>query len=274
MFIHEFDGYTFKRMLNNYPVEKSSMFCDHFHVNYELLYFLRGRARFEIGARQYQLKPKTLLIIPPGTHHQGFVDPSEDYERIVINFSPRDISPLLLEPLRHCPTALDVAGSELEVLFDEFNLQEEKYRNEILLQEMRKCTLARILLLLCFDDTKSCQEECRNEKLSVVMEYIDNHLTEINTITDIAGGMYISESTIRKMFLEYANIPVMRYVRNKRILLGRTLILNGVKPQKACEQCGFQNYSTFFRVYKKHCGESPSDTYQSVTNSAQKLLGM
>lgn len=176
--------------------------------------------------------------------------------------------------MRHCPTALDVAGSELEELFDEFNLQEEKYRNEILLQEMRKCTLARILLLLCFDDTKSCQEECRNEKLSVVMEYIDNHLTEINTITDIAGGMYISESTIRKMFLEYANIPVMRYVRNKRILLGRTLILNGVKPQKACEQCGFQNYSTFFRVYKKHCGESPSDTYQSVTNSAQKLLGM
>lgn len=138
------------------------MFCDHFHVNYELLYFLRGRARFEIGARQYQLKPKTLLIIPPGTHHQGFVAPSEDYERIVINFSPRDISPLLLEPLRHCPTALDVAGSELEELFDEFNLQEEKYRNEILLQEMRKCTLARILLLLCFDDTKSCQEECRN----------------------------------------------------------------------------------------------------------------
>ena len=208
-----------------------------------------------------------LLIIPPGTHHQGFVDPSEDYERIVINFSPRDISPLLLDPLRHCPTALDVAGSELEELFDEFNLQEEKYRNEILLQEMRKCTLARILLLLCFDDTKSCQEECRNEKLSAVMEYIDNHLTEINTIADIAGGMYISESTIRKMFLEYANIPVMSYV-------GRTLILNGVKPQKACEQCGFQNYSTFFRVYKKHCGESPSDTYQSVTNSAQKLLGM
>ena len=92
-----------------------------------------GGARFEIGARQYQLKPKTLLIIPPGTHHQGFVDPSEDYERIVINFSPRDISPLLLEPLRHCPTALDVAGSELEELFDEFNLQEEKIsqRNSI-----------------------------------------------------------------------------------------------------------------------------------------------
>ena len=126
--------------------------------------------------------------------------------------------------MRHCPTALDVAGSELEELFDEFNLQEEKYRNEILLQEMRKCTLARILLLLCFDDTKSCQEECRNEKLSAVMEYIDNHLTEINTIADIAGGMYISESTIRKMFLEYANIPVMSYVRNKRILLGFRII--------------------------------------------------
>ena len=140
MFIHEFDGYTFKRMLNNYPVEKSSMFCDYFHVNYELLYFLRGRARFEIGARQYQLKPKTLLIIPPGTHHQGFVDPSEDYERIVINFSPRDISPLLLDPLRHCPTALDVAGSELEELFDESTFRKKNIAKKFY---CRKCANAR-----------------------------------------------------------------------------------------------------------------------------------
>lgn len=273
LFSHKFDGYTFKHMLNTYPAERTSMLCEHFHMNYELLYFIRGKVRFEIEARQYILQPNTLLIIKPGMHHQAIVDPSTDYERIVINFSLKDIPPILAEPLSRCPSALDVGGTEVETLFSVFGQQRQKYENETLLQEMRKCTLTQILLILCFQDSKCTHVEYLNRKLSTIIEYIENNLPHINSVEDIAKGVFISESTIRKLFSDNSNVPVMTYVRAKKIMMARELIFSGVKPQKACEQCGFQDYSTFYRSYKKQCGESPSDTYRSITENASLQSG-
>ena len=33
--------------------------------------------------------------------------------------------------------------------------------------------------------------------------------------------------------------------------------MQGVQPTKACAQAGFNDYSTFYRGYKKHFGYSP-----------------
>lgn len=268
-FCHKFDGFTFKRKLNDFPEEQSSMLCEHFHTNYELLYFLRGDVRFEIEAMQYILKPHTLLIIKPGMHHQAIVNPNEDYERIVVNFFPKDLPSNLAVPLSKCPIAVDVEGTELERLFTQFSDQDKKYDNELLLQEVFKCTLTYILLLLCFQDNKPSQVEHLNHQLAAVMQYIEKNLRQINTVSDIARGVFVSESTIRKLFSQYAGIPVMTYVRGKKIMLAHDLIQNGIKPQKACEECGFQDYSTFFRVYKKFCSESPSETFCALSERIQ-----
>ena len=75
--------------------------------------------------------------------------------------------------------------------------------------------------------------------------------TKLTTITVVA-----EEDWIRAVINTPVRTPVTRLV----VIAVR--ILRNLSP------------ATFFRVYKKHCGESPSDTYQSVTNSAQKLLGM
>ena len=46
----------------------------------------------------------------------------------------------------------------------------------------------------------------------------------------------------------------------------KELIAEGTPITEVCYACGFKNYSTFSRAYKKSFGESPRDFLQSLKN--------
>ena len=50
-----------------------------------------------------------------------------------------------------------------------------------------------------------------------------------------------------------------QYILEKRILAARNLILSGMPATSACMECGFKDYSTFSRAYKKVLHALPSD---------------
>ncbi len=52
-----------------------------------------------------------------------------------------------------------------------------------------------------------------------------------------------------------------QYVLEKRILAARHLILAGMPATAASLECGFKDYSTFSRAYKKILGQTPSDVF-------------
>jgi hypothetical protein len=43
----------------------------------------------------------------------------------------------------------------------------------------------------------------------------------------------------------------MQYVRSKKIIIAHQLILGGMKKSEVAEKLSFENYSTFYRCYKK-----------------------
>ena len=53
-------------------------------------------------------------------------------------------------------------------------------------------------------------------------------------------------------------IGLMEYIKRKKILLAGELIASGTKPTAAAQKLGFAEYSTFFRLYKKYLGKTPS----------------
>ena len=48
------------------------------------------------------------------------------------------------------------------------------------------------------------------------------------------------------------------YILQKRLLLARTLIQQGISITTACTQSGFGDYTTFSRAYKKQFHVTPS----------------
>ena len=61
-----------------------------------------------------------------------------------------------------------------------------------------------------------------------------------------------------RKFKEETGYSMHQYILEKRILKARNLILTGVPATTASLECGFKDYSTFGRAYKKLLNQLPS----------------
>ena len=62
-----------------------------------------------------------------------------------------------------------------------------------------------------------------------------------------------------RKFKDETGYSMHQYVLEKRVLAARGLILAGESAATASMECGFRDYSTFSRAYKKLLGKLPSD---------------
>ena len=103
----------------------------------------------------------------------------------------------------------------------------------------------------------SSERQNTNEFIDKIITYVDSHITESITLDSLASAFLFSKSYICNEFKKYMKIPVMQYIRSKKVLFAHSLILNGTKKCEAAEKVGFANYSTFSRAYQKLLKNNP-----------------
>jgi AraC-like DNA-binding protein len=92
------------------------------------------------------------------------------------------------------------------------------------------------------------------------VEYINGHLSESLTVAGIAKRLNISPSLLSHAFKNEMNIAPYRYILKKRLVLAQHKIARGESATAAAIECGFGDYSGFYKQYKKTFGTSPSRT--------------
>ena len=97
-----------------------------------------------------------------------------------------------------------------------------------------------------FIDTASC-----NSRVLDILQYINENLDGELDIDTLAGRFYISRYYMMRLFKQETGYTLGQYISQKRLLLAKELILSGVPGTQACYDCGFKDYSTFSRAYKK-----------------------
>lgn len=98
-----------------------------------------------------------------------------------------------------------------------------------------------------------------NHKMINVIDYLNAHLTDDITIDFLAEHFYLSRYHLMHAFKEETGYTIGNYLTTKRLLLARDQIAQGESITTACYTCGFHNYSTFSRAYRKHFGCSPRE---------------
>lgn len=96
-------------------------------------------------------------------------------------------------------------------------------------------------------------------RLRRAIEYIEQHLDQDLSITDLACIVEISPYHFSRMFKQSTGVPPHRYLLLKRIERSKELLSNRDLPiVEVCQAVGFQNQSHFCAAFHKIVGVTPT----------------
>ena len=90
-----------------------------------------------------------------------------------------------------------------------------------------------------------------------INSYIDSHIDCKILLSDISDYVGLSESRLSHLFKEYLGISILQYIINKRLTIAKDMLKIGTSINDVCTKCGFQDYSSFLRTFKKKFNISP-----------------
>ena len=263
-----------------HSVDKSPFdreFYMHIHDNFEIFCFASGNADYMVEGKIYSLRPGCLMLMRSAEIHKVLINTNEPYERYVINFYPEALMKLGFPESFFKPFTERSLGEHNLYLPAEFsNLQPQSFFEKMLAEsgeaEGMRNTLSNLASLLASInvafDKKGQKSDTRNQKSEAdeIIDYINENLFTDISLSSISDTLHISPSQINRIFKKLTGTSVYNYIISKRLIVAQELIAKGENATTASQNCGFHDYSSFYRLYKKHFGTAPTDAKKKIYN--------
>lgn len=258
----------------------------HSHKYYEFYFFLEGDVIYQIENKQYRLQYGDCLLIPPGYSHQPHVlSPDAPYRRFVLWFDEQYYEKLcgfctdfnygfgLAQNQKRFHirpdyvTAQEIQGKLMELL--------EETKGSHPFKDMSAVLMAASLLLhinrITYDMVNQISPTYENVLYLNVCDYINNHLDEDLSLDKLSAFFYVSKYHISHIFKDNMGISPHQYILKKRLQASKNGILTGIPLHHVYQQYGFNDYTSFYRAFKKEFGLSPRD-YKAQHKSLEEYL--
>lgn len=264
----EYFSYRDKDIYMHYSRDRKPVPSDfrmHTHESYELYYFAGGSGIYRVEGTPYPLECGDILIMRPAEAHYIDITGIKPYTRLSINFKPEILSDIdpngrLLVPFNNRKIGTFNRYRAENFKSDAYSVFIKNIMTDS--PDKRLQTITNLLPLLneiSIAFASVSETEVNKSIDSRIISYINHHLSENITLDDICEKYYISKTHLCRIFKKATASTVGEYITVKRLVMARQLILSGTPPTKAYLQCGFKDYSVFYRAYKKKYGIAPSE---------------
>lgn len=243
----------------------------HYHDFHKILVFLGGHAAYAIEGQNYALEPGDMVLVPRGAIHKPEIQPGMAYQRYVLYLSPSLLKRAASEEtdLELCfrqasrdysyvlrPERAEDAVRLLEALSQA--LREDAYGRDLLCRALLVQFLVSVSRNMDGHHLRYVSSAACDEKIVGILKYLNLHIGESFSIDDLSRQFYMSKYYMMRRFKAETGHTIHGYLTEKRLLLAREKIAAGEALSRVSEDCGFGDYSTFSRAYKKRFGVSPN----------------
>lgn len=238
----------------------------HIHDRCEVFYFVSGNAQYLVEGSVYPLERGSLLIMRPGEAHCIRFLSAERYERYAVNFPVNLFDSFDPERRLMRPFTERALGQQnlyllpgLEGALHELAYYEGDDYGRALLFTVR---LAAVMDKLSrHPEQKPTAEPTLSEQL---VRYVNERLFDDISAGQLAEHFFLSSSQFSRLFKKATGASVWGYITAKRLVKAREQLQSGMSAKKAAEECGFKDYSVFYKAYVKRFGEKPSLKQHSI----------
>jgi AraC-like DNA-binding protein len=260
--------------------KKSEEHTFHYHDFNKIVIFISGNATYVIEGKYYKLRPWDILFVGSNELHKPIIDPNEYYERIIIwvnsNFllshSTEDINLFTcfelaikekIKLFRLSPDNLNVIKDTLFSL--EKEIRDREFGGKILQKSIFVQLIVYLNRLILRTQSKKDEKDIQyDERIINILSYINESLESDLSIDNIALKFYMNRYYLMHHFKDQTGYTLHNYILQKRLSKAATLIKKGLQIANVSDQCGFKDYSSFVRAFKKFFGLSPKQYYKAI----------
>ena len=243
----------------------------HYHDYYELSIVLNCKnVVYVCDQTEYEISEGDIIlcnVFEP--HYYKELGPDAHCERFnlgieftkLLQFSTKDINlSLLFQKYNASYPIVHLRFNDLLKYYELIDLYKKnrvRYSNEILNRG-----LIHLLLAYVYEDSyQHLEKDIRSTEniyvVTLVVEYIHDHICENITLSQLAKEANYSVSYICAAFKSVMNKTINNYIREKRLDLAIQYLKTDISIAEAAEKAGFNNYSYFYKVFKSVYGISP-----------------
>ncbi len=250
-----------------YPSEHT--FSRHMHNSWEFYFLKTGNVSYTIESGDYTIIPNDMLIIPPRHYHMFRKNESDRYGRFTLNFYEDMFPPFITDILKKLNRHYRIPrNGNINVYFNNLIKYNELLSKDEMYFFVKNCIELTILDLYYNEENRVITGNDKDDFFTDVVNFINDNISKPISVEDICNRFFVSKSLVFHKFKSKFNISIIQYVNLRKILYAQNLIFSGTPAMEACFRVGFQDYSSFYRQYKKFLKTTPEQDKKLATNSS------
>ena len=262
--------------------KKDIKFEYHHHDFSKIVILIDGDLTYYIEGKAYILKPWDILFVNKNEIHKPVVNPNKYYERIVIWLNPdfmakyaqgnNNLLKCFEVAIKNNYNLLRLNMKSIEIIKNLIqDIQNCNNSNEFGSEILKESLFVQLMVLmnrlfLNSDKNRDIEDIQYDKTIEGVLNYINSNLENDLSIDTIASEFFISKYYLMRKFKNQIGSSIHNYVVQKSLILARSLISDGLSMSSVCSRCGFNDYSSFVRAFKKVYGVSPSNYNPTIHN--------
>jgi AraC-like DNA-binding protein len=244
----------------------------HIHDTYEIYQALSQNIRYFVEGEAYDLNEGDVMITSSREIHRPITVDEKPYARRFIQFDPAmihtfpdiDYNPLHIFDNRKLGQSNHIvvpsqARSIVETYFATIEAAHistsprNHYEAWLALQSF----LVELEILFEASHSTHDQTQVIDPRIYNVRKYLDQHYSEAFNLDDLSKHYLIDKYHLSRLFKESTGFTLLEYIQSKRIRYAKTLLLGDQTILEISQQCGYGDYTNFFKTFKKLAKMSP-----------------
>lgn len=260
--------------------KKNIEFEFHYHEFNKIIIFISGDVTYLIEGKAYKLKPWDVLFINSNDIHKPVINPDSIYERIVIwvnskflnihNKDNSDLSTCFELSSKQKSSLLRINPDDQKHIKSTLTALEEAskslgFGNTILKNSLFLQLMVYLNRLILGTGINVVSSDIKyDQRIGDIISHINSCLADDLSVECISSRFYINKYYLMHSFKEQTGYTLHNYIQQKRLAKAASMIKSGMQAMDVCVECGFGDYSSFVRAFKKNFALSPKQYYKAV----------
>ena len=252
----------------------------HKHIEFEISLILQGTGIYDTKTGTYDIRPGDIFLYSTNEYHcitDIFSNDASDHmELLNLHFQPSFVwsagndcltnsyLKIFFNRNENFQNRLDRNNPAIKRLAEQMLSIKEEFENKEYDYEI--CIKAKILELMIAIHRSFCITEERStyipnqlyERMETALNYIDQHFCSDLSLSDIASRAFMSRTYFCSMFKEMNGLTPWDYINIKRVNRAIELLQStDLTILNIATQCGFDNSTNFYRIFKQITGNTP-----------------